>query len=603
MAPLAKKRKTSSARFQSPASTQPRLSPSVLDQLPNKLEDREPLPVLPLPQSTNLPSERYQSIAVSGVLAASIHRSKNTWLTEGIFERYWTRPSRKKNQVQEPINPPKETMAKLGHCTMTIEPHVFDVILYAVKEPLYQTPAAQISSQSPYNQPQSAYSPSGPYSQRPFVPYGASPSNQYQAQGQFQVLPPRLLAQPPGTPDARQIPPTSHPAQATSNNNASSSSQQACLSQGNSLASPPPLQGPSTPIRNPTVPPQNSSPKTSPDPVILMLAARAATDNDLKSLMKTVAGGQASVEELKVFQCHIDELTSILLSQNSNAASNKEAVAQNTNLDSQTPSGPNLPPPQPETPMSQTSSQQLNNIATRPSANNPPAPISPHPSSQTKPQNSLPSLPLHPNPYANPQPQPQPYHYKPQYAYQTPLRAKGVPAQSFRSTAASAPPVEVTSIAFEFVGSSSDRFLLPRYSILEYLAGASQVIMSFLVVRKGNPAPITGNGSTHFVPKKGKNKSKAEGKAAGGKKARALAEANAMLEYYEPVTIKLSALNAKVLEPLGKVTASHKETLDYMNQLMDRATRADESFLVAQLVREEVKEATQDSVEEQSSDG
>jgi len=47
--------------------------------------------------------------------------------------------------------------------------------------------------------------------------------------------------------------------------------------------------------------------KTNPDPVISKLAARASTDPELKSLMKEVATGNASQEQLRIFQRHIDE--------------------------------------------------------------------------------------------------------------------------------------------------------------------------------------------------------------------------------------------------------------------------------------------------------
>ncbi len=66
------------------------------------------------------------------MLAASIQQSRQKWVAEGIFERYWTRPSKKKGQVDAP-NPAKETMTRLGTCSMIIEPHVFETTLYTVK--------------------------------------------------------------------------------------------------------------------------------------------------------------------------------------------------------------------------------------------------------------------------------------------------------------------------------------------------------------------------------------------------------------------------------------------------------------------------------------
>lgn len=45
------------------------------------------------------------------------------------------------------------------------------------------------------------------------------------------------------------------------------------------------------------------------DSVINLLAARASADPSLKQLMRTVASGSASKEQLATFQRHIDELT------------------------------------------------------------------------------------------------------------------------------------------------------------------------------------------------------------------------------------------------------------------------------------------------------
>lgn len=73
------------------------------------------------------------------------------------------------------------------------------------------------------------------------------------------------------------------------------------------------------PARAPQVVAPASTPlqdkKASPDPVISMLASRASSDPELKALMKEVATGNATQDQLKVFQRHIDELTAIILKQ------------------------------------------------------------------------------------------------------------------------------------------------------------------------------------------------------------------------------------------------------------------------------------------------
>ena len=60
--------------------------------------------------------------------------------------------------------------------------------------------------------------------------------------------------------------------------------------------------------------PSTSAP--DPDPVIRMLAQRAGTDTGLKAVMKVVAAGSATKDQLEFFQSHINELTSIVQKQN-----------------------------------------------------------------------------------------------------------------------------------------------------------------------------------------------------------------------------------------------------------------------------------------------
>ena len=59
-----------------------------------------------------------------------------------------------------------------------------------------------------------------------------------------------------------------------------------------------------------------------------MLATRASTDRELKELMQVVATGHANQEQLKVCQKHIDELTAITQSQRQTAQPATPADAQ-----------------------------------------------------------------------------------------------------------------------------------------------------------------------------------------------------------------------------------------------------------------------------------
>jgi hypothetical protein len=200
--------------------------------------------------------------------------------------------------------------------------------------------------------------------------------------------------------------------------------------------------------------------------------------------------------------------------------------------------------------------------------------------------------------------------------------------------------VSYSAVVFEFTspltpyGSSTsghagsgDRYLFPEHTILEWLPAENTVIASFLVVRKVDP-------NTPFpleVPTEGASKSKSKGKGAskakGDKKVKAEkgqqpnespapnqpvaptdtpqkqepidpatpglpstpSEAN-LKEYWQPVTFRIHAPNAKILEPLARVVKPADEVRKYMNEIMDRAERSPDGYLALQLPREEAHE-------------
>jgi len=163
--------------------------------------------------------------------------------------------------------------------------------------------------------------------------------------------------------------------------------------------------------------------KASPDPVISMLATRASSDPELKALMKEVATGKATPEQLKVFQKHIDELGAVIQSQKA-----KEAAEEEKRLAKQ-------------------------NAAVKQSSNTP-QPVQPY------------TAPL--------QPGQSPAWQQPQIP--PPMQPHVPPPPP--------PPSEVV-FAFTLAGATEDRFLFPQYSILEPLS-AQHVLASFIVVRKGS---------------------------------------------------------------------------------------------------------------------
>lgn len=146
------------------------------------------------------------------MLAESLSRSRVKWINEGLFEKYWTKPHKRKGVlVEDPKNPPKDTMAKVGTVTITIEPHVIEAIMYVVKDP------------KPRPTPQQAQQP------RPILQYG----------------PPNGSMPPPPTPPQTTTSAASTPAPAA---------PPRPISQSPVLASIPPAQASPRPQEHPALP-------------------------------------------------------------------------------------------------------------------------------------------------------------------------------------------------------------------------------------------------------------------------------------------------------------------------------------------------------------
>ncbi|KAI9783575.1 MAG: hypothetical protein M1816_001326 [Peltula sp. TS41687] len=454
---------------------------SAKDTLPTKLEDEQPLPTL-----TESDLKKF------GVLAASLLRSRNKWLTECIFERYWVKPSKKKT-ASDLRNPPKENMVRIGPCYMIIEPHVFEIVLYAVKEPQAQVsvpPRSQLAqtSRGPSSQsnepldrtPSSYQNPSSAV--RTNTDWATTPNPQTTSNSIMPNPQPLLPA------------PTSQgPGQASSE-------------QYRSIPSQPPV-----------------APNPSTDPVIQLLANRAATDYRLRDLMQVVASGNASEEELKGFQDHINDITASLRRKNELAA---------PQAGSPWASG-GIPGAQPIAPAPNgNATYPANHGYLRPdgrSESNSGASCQVTPTPRTSVMNS------------------DPYSANHNVARtQVPIARKEASPMSGRP--------ETIAVVFEFTAGSGDRFLFPKHSILEFPTDGTMVIASFLVVRKGTDS----DSGTY----------------------------DSNVEYHQPVTIRISASSAKILEPLIKVVASPADTRTYMNEVMDRTTRAENAHLAIRLPRD-----------------
>ncbi|MCJ1438193.1 hypothetical protein MMC27_007580 [Xylographa pallens] len=459
------------------------------DAIPSKVKGGQPLPTSTKPPDIGLPRRQFQDIRESGVLASSIERSRHQWLVEGIFERYWTKPSKKRSQ--EFPNPSKESMIKLGLCSMIMEPHVFEVTLYTVKD-------TQVTFFPPVGQPQLPISlHSTPYQGSSAVTAGSASQP---TATQLNHMPNQSSSQPTGHTSQPSLPPFHEGFAQFGPQGLSPTIPVGSPTLTRVPHAPIPARSPSLHGANSTST-QDSNPNS--DPVIQMLAARAATDHDLKSLMKVVAQGNASPDQLKIFQRHIDELKSIIEAQKDKSTTEITSAGKPSDAEIRSP-----------IPIYNIPTEQV--VSVRPAV--------------TQKSNACPSVGIKTEPLS------QYYSQPPQY-----LKAKGpVP-----------PRQDMCAIVFEFTAGTGDRYLLPRYSILEYLPGNTQVLVSFLVTRKGNTAAS------------GKYKD--------------------TLEYYQPVTIRLSAQSTRILEPLSRVVAPTEEVQRHMSDIMKKMTAAEEVYLVTQL--------------------
>ena len=393
-------------------------------------------------------------------------------------------------------------MTKLGTCQITVEPHIFDAQMFAIKEPTAKQPPPPLPQQAMYRPIIQYGPPNGMMPPPPPPPPVASPAQQqpYPSPQPAQQALPRTQDTPMANPTSSAPPSNTHtqpPGTLLHSNGANPSSQ---TTRNLNTQQPPP-----SPQNTPAQPSAGGSKST--DPVIQMLAERAATDPDLKGLMRIVANGEATQEELKKFQMHIDELTRLQKSRQAAAA--------------------NQPPPlqnQPPTPLPPASAQVNGHPIVHPSPSPRQSPASISRAGPTTPTASKPQ-PL--------------YQAQPQA-----LRSKG-PLPSAKP--------DISGIVFEFNGGSGDRFLFPKFSILEYLP-QGQVVASFLIVRKGSSSD-----SLKYDPE---------------------------LDYYQPITIRLYAHQGRQLDALQKIVAPPDEVRRYMDDIMDNMTRAEYVLLAMQLPRD-----------------
>ncbi|KAJ6106907.1 hypothetical protein N7512_010424 [Penicillium capsulatum] len=308
--PAAKRRVSEAAtpaqkkKAATPRAPTPPLEP-IEAPLPSKMRDGEPLPVVRVRQPDTLSDKEYQSFAERfdhEDLPIEKEMAKR-WHPCPLLHEAQEDQARTNREEQ----PPKDSMSRIGACDITVGPHLFGAMLYIVKDPTVPPPIQ-------YATPQ-----------RPMVHYGHP--NNFQ---QYQPYPSPSSGQrrPPYPPGPPGRPPQGYPGNGPNN-------QQ---------RGPHPAPSPS----GSRPPGQNAPPgqpaKQNPDPVIQMLATRAAADPELKALMRVVASSQATQEQLRAFQAHIDELNAIIKS--------REQQEQRQQASAGTPTQPKTTP-QPATPAPQ----------------------------------------------------------------------------------------------------------------------------------------------------------------------------------------------------------------------------------------------------------
>ena len=578
-----------------------------------------------------------------------------------MFEKYWSKPTKRKGVViEEPNNPSKDSMTKLGTVTITVEPHVFDAVMYAVKDPKPHPPPPTIRPVLQYGPPGGVMPPahllkdSTPKPSPSTATATPSPSP-----GPTRVASPSQAQAPapavPVAPPAAQAHPESPPSKPPLSKAPSFKILQFSLNESSDEAptrAPPPLEPPRPPpvvagapqlpvasprgmesvlnnvpprpphtltnpavgqpvyphpaalggpIAAPAAPPRPapaSVPVTAPattapkppgtDPIILTLAEKAGEDPHLRDLMKRVAQGDAAKHELERFQAIIDAITQeskrkgapvgpsadrllvdgrtvryfadevraildIVLSSNPKQTSAdlrppvgsdplvvalvKAALDDRKTADVVRRIAGNRPlfsdATELKVVLDRLRAKLLQEREAQRKAQSPQAP----PSTTAKPQGT-------PNGHAAP-------------AAATPNSAQ----QALRSKGP--PPVlkpDISAIVFEFGGGSGDRFLFPKFSIVEHVPtpNGQQVIASFLIVRKGSKSEY---------PK-----------------------ADPELDYYQPITIRLFTPHGRHLDNLARVVAPQEEVRRYMDDVMDKMTRAEYVLLAMRLPRGDAKE-------------
>lgn len=222
------------------------------------------------------------------------------------------------------------------------------------------------------------------------------------------------------------------------------------------------------------------------DPLVFLLLKKALDDASTRDIIRRVAEGKTKFTDTTDLKATLDKL--------------KDLVVKETQKPHQVTSGP---------------SQET-------SANGSESPAVPNSATSRKSSLAAPGQPVH------------------TATSQQALRSKGPPPST---------KPDISAVVLEFAGGTGDRYLFPKYSILEYV-NPTQVIASFLIVRKGSKLEYGGDPA---------------------------------LDYYQPVTMRIYAHSGKHLESLARIVAPQDDVRRYMDDVMDNMTRAEYVLLAMRL--------------------
>ena len=349
---------------------------------------------------------------------------------------------------------------------------------------------------------------------------------------------------------------------------------------------PPGTKAPSTPVAKQPPP---SAPGA--DPIIVTLAERASEDPHLRDLMKRVALGDAAPSELAHFQRIIDQITAEYKRKGGQQGPSADrllvdgrkvkyfADEVSSIVDIVLSSNPNqkstdLKPPADSDPLvislvkkvldDTVVRDMVRRVAQNKTRFNDATELksildgmnerAPNEAPKSEPSTSAPSQATPSNGAEQGAPTNGTISRKNSLAFPAQHSNVASPQQALRSKGP--PPTlkpDFSAIVLEFAGGGGDRYLFPKYSILEW-SSPSQVLASFLIVRKGSQLEYGGDPA---------------------------------LDYYQPVTMRLHSSSGKHLEYLTKVVAPEDEVRRYMDDVMDNMTRAEYVLLAMRLPRED----------------